>query len=108
LRPRDEEEAAEVDADLEVEMLRREILDVAGDADPGRVDEDVQPAEALAVRRDEPGAVVLVPDVGGDRLRSELGRSASTFSARREASVRPNPRRGASARSRARCRTSLP
>ena len=88
---RDEEESAQVDADLEVEVLGREVLDVAGDADPGRVDEDVEPAEPLAVRRDEPRAVLFARDVGGDRLRAELGGRASTFSARREASVRPNP-----------------
>ena len=53
-------------------MLRRDVLDQAADADPRRVDEDVQPAEPLAMRRDQPRAVVLARDVGGDRFRAEL------------------------------------
>ena len=55
-------------------MLRLRGADVPGDADPRGVDEDVEPAVGLDVPCDEPRAVVLVLDVGGDRRGPELGR----------------------------------
>ena len=63
---RDEERAAEVDGLLEVELLRLHVADPAGDAHAGRVDEHVEPAVGLEVRRDEPRAVVLAADVDRD------------------------------------------
>ena len=72
-------------------MLRRQVLDGAGDADARRVDEHVEPAESLPMLGDEPRALLGVADVGRDRDRAELLRRASTFSARREASVSSNP-----------------
>jgi len=70
----DEQEAAQVHAELEVDVLRLQRLDRPGDADAGRVDEDVQPAVALAMLRDGAHAVLFAAHVGGDRQRSELGR----------------------------------
>ena len=106
-RLRDEEEPAHVDAHLEVEVLRGQVLDGAADADAGRVDEDVEPPELLAVLGDEPLAVGGVADVGCDRGRAELlGRGLHLLRAGATRASARSPRRGACARSRARCPTS--
>src|SRR5581483_8967896 len=67
---RDEKEAAQIDADLQVEVLPGQILDGAGDSDAGRVHEHVEPAVSLEVLGD--GACALA-GVGRDRRRAELG-----------------------------------
>src|SRR3954469_21174958 len=56
------------------------------DTDAGRVDEHVEPAEALAVLVDEPCARIRVGDVGGDGVGTELLRGCLHFlrPARRE------------------------
>ena len=54
------DEAAEVDAQLEVDVLDGQRLDVAADADAGGVDEDVEAAVPLDMCRHEPVAVLLV------------------------------------------------
>ncbi len=46
---RDEQQPAQVDAELQVDVLRLQRLDRAADPDAGRVDEHVHPAEALGV-----------------------------------------------------------
>ena len=53
-------------------MLGGQSLDRAADSDPGRVDEHVEPAEALAMLGDDSRAIVRVSDVGGDRDGAEL------------------------------------
>src|SRR5207245_10275874 len=68
----DEEYRAHVDPEREIEVLRRQVLDGARDADAGRVDEHVEPPEALAVLGHEPLARFLVGDVRGDADRTEL------------------------------------
>ena len=50
------------------------VADAAGDSDAGGVDEHVEPSVGLDVLCDEPRAVVLVLDVGCDRLGVELAR----------------------------------
>ena len=70
---RDEQQPAEVDAELQVDVLRLQRLDLAADADARRVDEHVQAAEPLCVLGDDADAVLLLAHVGGDRLRAELG-----------------------------------
>ena len=49
------------------------VLDPARDADPGRVDEQVETAGALHVLAHDPLAVLGLRDVGGGRGRAELG-----------------------------------
>ena len=71
-RPRDEDEAADVHVELEVDVLRAQRLDVAADADAGGVDEDVEAAVPLDVGRHGPLAVLLLGDVGRDGERAEL------------------------------------
>jgi hypothetical protein len=71
---RDEEETAQVDPDLQVEVLCVQVLDRAGNSDAGRVDEDIEPAECLAMLGDGARAFVRVADVCGECLRPELGR----------------------------------
>ena len=106
-RLRDEEEAAQVDAELQVELLRGQILDEAADADPGGVDENVEAAEALSMLGDGARAIVRIADVRGDGERAELGRCRLDLlrACAMRASAR-SPRRAACARSRARCPTS--
>ena len=70
--PRDEDEAADVHVELEVDVLRAQRLDVAADADAGRVDEDVEAAVPLDVLRHEPLAVLLLGDVRSDGECAEL------------------------------------
>ena len=48
-RLRDQNEAAEVDRELPVDVLQLGILDPARDADPGRVDEQVETPGSLDV-----------------------------------------------------------
>ena len=73
-RLRHEQEAAEIDRELAVDVLELSVLDPPGDADPRRVDEHVQAALARDVLLDDAGAVVRVGDVGCDRVCAELGR----------------------------------
>ena len=63
-------------------MLDGQRLDVAADADAGRVDEHVEPAVALHVLGHKPGAILLVRDVGrdGERIESH-GRLLHTLAA---------------------------
>jgi selenide, water dikinase len=64
--PRDEDEAANVHVELEVDVLRAQRLDVAADADARRVDEDVEPAVPPDVLRHEPFAIPFLGDVRSD------------------------------------------
>ena len=70
---RDEDEAAEVDPELKVDVLRLQVLDPSADADAGGVDEHVETAVALAVLGHEPHAILLVAHIGGDAVRAEVG-----------------------------------
>ena len=70
----DEDETAKIDAELEVDVLRLEILDPAPDTDARRVHEYVEPPVALGVRCDESHAVVFLAHVGGDAVGPELCR----------------------------------
>ncbi len=103
----DEQQPAQIDAELQVDVLRLQRLDRAGDPDSGRVDEHVEAAVALRVLRDDPDAVVLLAHVGGHGVRARALppplRSSPAFA--RRASGR-SPPRPACARSRARCPTS--
>ena len=65
---------AQVDVELEPDRLRRLVCELAADADPGRVDEDVHSAEALDVGCDDAHALVGVGEVRRDRGRAELFR----------------------------------
>ena len=56
---RDEEGATQIDALLEIPGFRRRVADPAGDSDPCRVDEHVQPTMGLDVLGDEPVAILL-------------------------------------------------
>ena len=72
-------------------MLRRQVLDAAADPDPGRVDEHVEPPEAVAVLGDDARALLRLGDVGRDRCGAELGGRRLDRSGRREASVSSKP-----------------
>ena len=61
---------------------------VPGDADPGRVDEHVQAAEALAVLGDDAHAILLLPMSAATASAPSSAAAASIFSCVREASVR--------------------
>jgi hypothetical protein len=71
---RDQQEATQVDPQLQVDVLGLKALGGARDADAGGVHEHVQPAEALAVLADDANRVSLVTDVRRHRVRAELGR----------------------------------
>jgi hypothetical protein len=61
-------DAAQVHVELEVELLGLHVGDGRADPDTRVVDQDVEPAAALAVRGHERLDLVLVGHVGGDRL----------------------------------------
>ena len=98
--PRDEDEPAEVHAELEVDVLDVAALDVAADADAGRVDEHVEPAVALDVLCHEPVAVLLAETSAVTANASRAAAAASSRSLLREASVSAKPSSGEHARDR--------
>src|SRR5258708_10102708 len=64
----EEEDRAEVDRELHVDVLGLNLRDRPADADAGVVDEHVEPAVALAVGVDDRLDLALVRDVDGQRL----------------------------------------
>ena len=100
---RDDERRAEVDVELQGDPLRLLVGERAADADAGRVDEDVHPAVALGMGRDDADALVRVAEVGGHGERAELGcgRLERLGPSRGERERRTRPR-AARARSQAR------
>ncbi len=58
----------------EPDPLRVLIRERAADAEAGRVDEDVHPAELLDVSGDDTDALVRIPEVRRQRERGQLGR----------------------------------
>jgi hypothetical protein len=72
-RLRHEEEPAQVDVELEVEALQRQVLDRAADPDAGGVDEHVEVPEPVAVLGNDPRAVLRLRHVRRDRCGAELG-----------------------------------
>ena len=73
-RLRHEQEAAEVDGELQIDLLGRELFQPAADADARRVDEHVKPPMSLVVLAHEPLAIFVVRDVSGDGERAESPR----------------------------------
>ena len=71
--PRDEDEPADVHVELEVDVLRGQCLDVAADADAGRVDEDVEAAVPVDVLGHGPLAVLVLGHIRSDGERAKLG-----------------------------------
>ena len=89
---RDEEEPAQVDGELEIVVLRRQVLDPPADPDPGRVDEHVEAPEPVAVLGDD---TRRIPPPRRRRPRSpplpSSAAAASMRSGRRETSVSSKP-----------------
>ena len=72
-RLRHEEEAAQVDGELEIVVLRRQVLDAPSDPDARRVDEHIEAPEPVAMLGDDPLALLRLGDVGRNRRGAELG-----------------------------------
>ena len=64
----EEHDRADVDVELHVDVLGLVLVDRGADAHAGVVDEDVQPAEGLAVAGHDGAHGVLVREVGRDVL----------------------------------------
>ena len=91
-RLRDEEEPAQVDGELEVEVLRGSSSTVPAMPMPAELTSTSRRAEPLAVLRDEPLAVLRARRRRRDRRGTpSSSAAASTFSGRRDASVRSKP-----------------
>src|SRR5439155_20470686 len=71
-----------VHVELQVEVLRRELVDRPGDTDARGVDEYVEPAVAVAMLLDDSAAVVFSREVGDHPEGSELLRSSFDLLAR--------------------------
>ena len=67
---------------LEIDLLRRELFDRAGDAHAGGVHQQVESFVPLSVLVDDPATVVLVRNVGGDRECAQLLRCGLDLLAR--------------------------
>src|ERR687898_390612 len=65
---REQVHRAQVDVELKIELLRLRLRNRPTDPDAGVVDENVEPAAAVAVRRDELADLRLVGHVGGHGL----------------------------------------
>jgi hypothetical protein len=64
----EEDRRAQVDGELEVDLLGRQLADRLAGADPGVVDQHVQPPGLRHGPRDQPVAVLPVGHVGGQVL----------------------------------------
>ena len=69
----DEHEASHVDRQLAVDVLELRVLDAGRNADPRRVDEQVEAAVALDVLGDRTLAILRLGDIGCDGVGAELG-----------------------------------
>ena len=70
-----QERSAQVDVQLQVDVLRRELVDGTGDPHAGGVHEHVEPAVLGAMLLDQATAVICVRNVGRDGMGAErLGR----------------------------------
>ena len=89
---RDHERRAEVDVELEVDLLRVLLGERPADADAGGVHEDVHPAVALGVGRDDADALVGVArGWRGRRSAPSSAAASSSGSGRRATSVSSYP-----------------
>ena len=93
----EEDHRAQVERQLQVDVLGLELVDRAADPQAGVVDEDVEAAEALAVGGDGGGDLLRVGDVrrrrGAPRSRARRSSAAarSSFAGVREVTVRSKP-----------------